>query len=229
MKHTKTLVMAFTGLVLSMSQYALAADDAIHVTSTGDVGFGTDAPTAAIELARADGSAQILVSEANATAAQRTLFKLQNNGNTNFAVLNMETGVEWAFVNSKLESFRVSRQGSGQVEMELFENGDLEITGELTTAGSTCGGGCDLVFSEESNIETIEEHASEMWANSYLPAVGPTIENAPINLSEKTGGMLNELEKAHIYIEQLHQRLAQLELSQVETQKTLADQQIQKG
>jgi len=32
-----------------------------------------------------------------------------------------------------------------------------------------------------------------------------------MNLSEKTGGILNELEKAHIYIEQLHLRLEKLE------------------
>jgi hypothetical protein len=49
-----------------------------------------------------------------------------------------------------------------------------------------------------------------MWENSYLPAVGPTQENAPINLSDKTGRMLNELEKAHIYIEQLHNTIKQL-------------------
>ena len=46
-----------------------------------------------------------------------------------------------------------------------------------------------------------------MWANSYLPAVGATLPSAPMNVSEKTGGILNELEKAHIYIEQLNVRL----------------------
>jgi hypothetical protein len=50
-----------------------------------------------------------------------------------------------------------------------------------------------------------------MWKNSFLPAVGPTVEGAPFNLTEKTGGILNELEKAHIYIEQLHERLTRLE------------------
>ena len=45
-----------------------------------------------------------------------------------------------------------------------------------------------------------------------LPSRGrPTIENEPFNVSQKTGGMLNELEKAHIYIEQLHDRVSELE------------------
>ena len=43
-----------------------------------------------------------------------------------------------------------------------------------------------------------------MWQNSYLPAVGPTEEGQPFNLSDKTERMLNEMEKAHIYIDQLN-------------------------
>ncbi|MCF3596473.1 hypothetical protein LZG00_21015, partial [Rhodobacteraceae bacterium LMO-12] len=41
----------------------------------------------------------------------------------------------------------------------------------------------------------------------HLPNVGPTAESGPMNLSDKIGGMLNELEKAHIYIGELHDRI----------------------
>ena len=50
-----------------------------------------------------------------------------------------------------------------------------------------------------------------MWANKHLPNVGPTLPNAPVNLSERFGEILNELETAHIYIEQLHKRIGILE------------------
>ena len=43
-----------------------------------------------------------------------------------------------------------------------------------------------------------------MWAKGYLPAVGPTTPGAPLNVAEKLGAVLNELEHAHIYIEQVH-------------------------
>lgn len=54
-----------------------------------------------------------------------------------------------------------------------------------------------------------------MFANRHLPNVGPTDENGAFNVTKKVGGMLNELEKAHIYIEQLHNRheTAQLQVS----------------
>ncbi|MCF3596450.1 hypothetical protein LZG00_20900, partial [Rhodobacteraceae bacterium LMO-12] len=45
-----------------------------------------------------------------------------------------------------------------------------------------------------------------MFANRHLPNVGPTAESGPMNLSDKIGGMLNELEKAHIYIAQLEEQ-----------------------
>ena len=56
-------------------------------------------------------------------------------------------------------------------------------------------------------LESIEEHAAYMWENHHLWGVGPTPEGEPMNLSKKTTGILHELEKAHIYIEQLNDGL----------------------
>ena len=91
----------------------------------------------------------------------------------------------------------------GEIQ-DLENDGALEITGAITTGGGTCGTGCDKVFQPDYDLPSIEEHAAEMWANGYLPNVGPTIENEPINVSDKLGRMLNELEKAHIYIDQVN-------------------------
>ena len=60
-------------------------------------------------------------------------------------------------------------------------------------------------------VPSIEEHAAQMWQNKYLPAVGPTGPDTPIDMTEKLLRMLNELEHAHIYIEQLNTRLSELE------------------
>ena len=88
--------------------------------------------------------------------------------------------------------------------------GDVDVTGTLTTGGPTCGGGCDAVFGADYDLPSIEEHAAQMYANSYLPEIGPTVPKAAINVSERMGTMLNELEKAHIYIAQQESRLVKL-------------------
>jgi hypothetical protein len=175
---------------------------------TGFVGIGAATPTAGLHLWRSDENAKILVEENNGSQAPRTLFEIKNNGNPEFTMTNSGNSNSWRF--SAGLNF-VVKSDSGLRVSVLSPTGDLTILGSIFTAGGSCGGGCDLLFDPETEIESIDEHATQMWANSYLPAVGPTVENAPMNLTEKTGGMLNELEKAHIYIEQLYIRNLSLE------------------
>ncbi len=196
------------GVTLALS-FGVSAQ--MHVDPDGKVGFGTVSPAAGMHVKRSDGTAQILVEESNGTQMQRDLFVIKNYGNPQFHLINTANDNNWSFMAGL--NFVIRNNASDRLSV-LSPTGDLTIMGSITTAGSTCGGGCDLVFDPETKIESIDEHASLMWTNSYLPAVGPTVENEPFNITAKTGGMLNELEKAHIYIEQLHKRLAMLETAQ---------------
>ncbi|MDF1697426.1 MAG: hypothetical protein P1U56_16405 [Saprospiraceae bacterium] len=177
--------------------------------TTGDIGLGTESPDAALDVEQSDGSASIFVTELNGTTAARTLLNLTNNGGPSIGMINSSTGDQW-FLNHENSSpnrfLIVTSTGAGAV-FALTNTGDLDISGTLTTGGVTCGGGCDLVFQPAYTVPSIEDHAAFMWKNSYLKAVGPTPEGAPMNVSEKVGGILNELEHAHIYIEQLNNEI----------------------
>ena len=102
-----------------------------------------------------------------------------------------------------------------------------KLSGNLTTGGSgACNPGpCDGTF-KDYELESIEEHAAYMWKNAHLWGVGPTPEGEPFNLTRKTAGILHELEKAHIYIEQLNTRIknqqARIETLQEQIQRILA-------
>ena len=63
------------------------------------------------------------------------------------------------------------------------------------------------MFDADYDLPSIAEQREMMFANRHLPNVGPTPETGPMNLSAKVGGMLNELEKAHIYIGQLEEQV----------------------
>jgi len=123
-----------------------APENSLSFNSSGDAGFGTSSPAAALEVRRTNGSAQILVDENSGTASTRTLFKIENKGLTKF-IINNTTGAEWAFAN-KGTSFRISRQGSGQVEMEVFNNGNMTIQGSLTQNSDV---------NQKTNIEEIDQ------------------------------------------------------------------------
>ena len=83
-------------------------------------------------------------------------------------------------------------------------NGDFHVIGNITAIGTIVP---DYVFEGDYELETIEEHANYMWTNKHLPALKSAVqieEEGRINLNERREQMLEELEKAHIYIEQLN-------------------------
>lgn len=195
--YKQTSVLRVTIVLLSVLCGTTAYAQGTLFVENDRVGIGDATPEAPLEIVATaatagTGNAVGLFRKAGALAFQ--LDDTTVAGFWNFAVAASE------------DEFRISRSGTGAREMTLTGAGNMTIRGTITTAGS-CSGGCDRVFSDDYGLESIAEHAQQMWANSYLPAVGPTAEDQPFNLTEKTGGMLNELEKAHIYIEQLHKRL----------------------
>lgn len=139
------------------------------------------------------------------------------NANGAFRISTANQAWDFATIDSH-GAFRISKLGTGGSEFDLSPAGNLTISGEIFTSGS-CGSGCDRVFSSGYELKSIEEHAARMWAEGNLPAVGPTAEEGPFNLSAKTLGMLNELEMAHIYIEQLNNKIQQKEARLSELQE----------
>ncbi len=196
-----------------------AASQALVVAGDSAVGIGAGTtPNASLHVKRTDGTAKVLVEETNATVAPRTLFALVNNGSANFTfedtsvAAGNNSGRIWKMKNTAGDFLITTAPGgAGEKEFSLDVDGNLVISGSITTTGGTCGGGCDKVFDAEYELPAIADHAREMWENRYLPNVGPTQENGPINISDKMGRMLNELEYAHIYIEQLNKRIDKLE------------------
>ena len=116
---------------------------------------------------------------------------------------NTATNGEWSFGAGSDFFLKVGTVGSASgAKTKVFTvkgNGDAIVAGTLTTGGTTCGGGCDRVFTDHAIIPA-PDYAAQMWSQGHLPHVGPTVEGAPINVSEKLGGMLNALEHAHVFI-----------------------------
>ncbi|MFZ5964905.1 hypothetical protein ACOXXX_18325 [Thalassococcus sp. BH17M4-6] len=176
--------------------------------ATGNVGIGIGAAMAPLHVRRSDNSAGLLIEDTGASGAQEML-KLSNNGGSYFTFENAAAGTTWFFTHEDASPnrFIIADAVADGPEMSLTADGDLTIPGQLFTAGS-CAAGCDRVFDADYPLPTIAEQAAMMRANKHLPAVGPTPEDGPFNITAMTGGMLNELEKAHLYIAELDGRMA---------------------
>lgn len=171
--------------------------NAIYVDSTGNIGMGTTSPDEALHVMAGN-------------------IKLEQAGPVNVTFSDSSDPGNDVRIQHQNGTLRFSFVGSGVSEMELDTGGNLILAGGLISNG---GGGactvadpCDRVFDTSVyEVPSIEDHAKEMWAKKHLPAVGPTGPGQPLDVTLKLVRMLNELEHAHIYIEQLNQRISELE------------------
>ncbi|MDQ2092204.1 hypothetical protein [Marimonas arenosa] len=191
-----------------------APEYSLYVHRDRKIGFGTGSPEASLHIHGYLGKAQVLVHEVSSTTAPRPLLSLQNNGRPEILLGNTDTNGEWSFgagTNFILKQGPVGTPGSAKTRLFMIDPaGNATLSGTLTTGGSTCGGGCDAVFSDNYDLPSITDHAEQMFALGHLPNVGPTPEGAPVDVTDKLGRVLNELEHAHIYIAQQEDRIATL-------------------
>ncbi len=180
-----------------------APEDSLFIAADGDVGMGTDAPDGQLHLVSGSTNTDLILEQSGGTPTEWILRNNQGTGRMTFR--NNTTGLTpFKMGNTAVENLlRVGTQADNQVDVA----GNMVLTGTITTSGS-CNAGCDRVFDADYDLLSIEEHADSMFTNKYLPNIGATPEDGPFNLTHKVGGMLNELEHAHIYIAQLHEELS---------------------
>ncbi len=175
-----------------------APANSIYVDRDGDIGLGTDSPDANVDV-EAEGPT-LRMTNTGEGGGTWDLIMNENNGRLTF---NHATASPLKIDPAAQENlFQLGINGSDRVD----------ITGNLVVSGTVTP---DYVFESDYDLESLEEHAAFMWHEKHLPAVAPAATNAAgqglINVGARSQGMLEEIEKAHIYIEQLHQRLERLE------------------
>ena len=103
----------------------------------------------------------------------------------------------------------IYKQGADPV----YINDDLDVNGKIYQRGTQIH--ADYVFEPDYKLESIEEHSEFMWQNKHLKAIpkAEVDENGReiIEVGAHRKGIVEELEKAHIYIEQLHKQNNELE------------------
>ncbi len=91
--------------------------------------------------------------------------------------------------------------------------GELDVNGTIYQRGGLLH--ADYVFESDYQLESIEDHARFMWTNKHLKAVPKASVDEKgceiVEYGSQQRGIVEELEKAHIYIEQLQERIKILE------------------
>jgi hypothetical protein len=215
---TQSLAVA-CAIVLSSS--TLAADS-IYVDSTGNVGVGTSTPSEKLHVQ--DGNLLVQQSSANAIlkfASGAHAWDITQNATTGRLVFFYPGG------GAITGSFKFDPAGQENLLRVGVTAGDtVDINGNLTVSGAITGPAIvpDYVYGPEYKLESIEDHADFMWKNRHLPSLpkAPAGYQGNVDLVGHQMGMLEELEKAHIYIDQLNQSVSELRSELASTRKEIA-------
>ncbi|MCF6224855.1 MAG: hypothetical protein L3J22_00930 [Xanthomonadales bacterium] len=202
------------GVLIAIPMFALSSglQAQMHVDSVGNVGVGTFTPDSQIDI-EASGPA-FRLTNIGPGAGNWEVFVNPNTGRFNLA--NREVGagvVPFKFDDGAGNNMlRIGINGANGLAPRTVSIGSsspgeettLDVRGSIMVHGSIVH--ADYVFEPDYDLMSIKENADFMWQNKHLPALPKAPEGlkGPVNLVGHLMGMLEELEKAHIYIDQLN-------------------------
>jgi len=211
--HDGTFVWADTTDI----DFTSTGPDQFLIRASGNVGINTTSPEAPLHIA--GGNWDLTNTEGDfkiGDSAYRLKIGIATGGGgAGTAGIRSHGGAGNLILGSNTtEVLIVQDTGGGRVGIgTMSPNGTLDVNGSIYQRGGVLH--ADYVFESDYNLESIEEHAEFMWTNKHLPAIpgAKTDETGHeiVEVGAHRKGIVEELEKAHIYIDCLHNRIRELE------------------
>ncbi|HSB12727.1 MAG TPA: hypothetical protein VLM38_24775 [Blastocatellia bacterium] len=200
-----------------------APTSSIDISASGNVGIGIQSPSAALHIGNNGPQWSSFNYGTNLVLKDGTTAR-----NPSIGIFDAANANPWAIVNV-LGVLKFSQMPAlGNTATAAVEKLVIDTSGNVGIGTTTPGGKLDVngtifqrglllhadyVFEPTYNLESIEEHAAFMWDNKHLPALGSrTVDQEGrevVEIGARMRGLLEELEKAHIYIANLNDKVAQ--------------------
>ncbi len=184
----------------------------VSIDAGGNVGIGTTSPTAPLHVVSKPGHADMVNLVNGGGYGMYGINTVPPDNEVFFININNLNNTAISFMAGHDEKMRV--QSNGNVGIGTTSpQGKLDVNGSIYQRGSSLH--ADYVFNPGYELESIDEHSEFMWQHKHLAAIpkakvdGNGQEIVEVGAHRK--GIVEELEKAHIYIEQLHERMKVLE------------------
>ncbi len=184
------------------TDFASSGNNQFLIRAGGGVGIGSNSPDAALSI------------QGNNTFAGTMRLKPHSAKGEFMSHVHYGSKGDWYIRSASTDGKVILQDSGGRVGIGTSSPaGKLDVNGKIYQRGSQIH--ADYGFEPDFTLQSIEEHSRQMWAEKHLPAVPPRqmdeTGNEILEMGAHRKGMLEELEKAHIYIEQLHKRLGELE------------------
>jgi hypothetical protein len=161
------LLQDVTGATTPFKVFAGAPTDALAVAGTGWLGVGTAAPAAPLHVKRTDGTAKLLVEEASATTADRTLAELVNSGAVALRFTDTR-GTSWLAGSTGSGGFAI-RRADGTAPFALSAGGDARAAGTLQQAADPAAAGPATAVDGDATLAALRALAVQVHAASDDP------------------------------------------------------------
>jgi len=201
---------ATNGSTLPFRIFPGAPSNAISIeATTGDVGLGTTSPTAHLHISNTSGNTDFQID----SAVQSWRFRV-NSATGQLSLVDNTVTVTTPFKvlpDANTNLLRLGIDEAGNTALDTVSIGDsigasavLQVRGSVVVNAATVHP--DYVFQPDYELPSIESHSEFMWAESHLPGLPKAPEGlvGSVDLLSHQMGILEELETAHIYIEQLN-------------------------
>jgi len=193
-----------------------APSHSLYIKKTGQIGVGTGSPSLdagfGIHIQSASDKFAFLGAGVNPAGGGSCAFNIGYGGGAAPGTVFITT--------RPCGGGEMTRFFVGNTERARADTAGFQVFGSLRVNGTGVNVP-DYVFRPGFAIESIEEHAESMWRESHLPALGPAAADGGFEVARTTMGMLEELEKAHIYIEQLREEAKQKDERMAALEKAL--------
>lgn len=208
-------VVISTALLIFLLPLTLQAQTGVFFVENDRVGVGVAAPSdllhvfgGSLRIERTDGVTPNIRFRTASAITQSWLF--QNNSASGVFAVRDETAGNSPFrvYPGGAESTLVLRNGNVGMGTTA-PAGKLDVNGAIYQRGGVLH--ADYVFEPGYKLESIQEHSAFMWTEKHLPAMPKAKKSSDgrevVEIGSHRRGMLEELEKAHIYIEQLDKKI----------------------
>jgi hypothetical protein len=191
-----------------------APTSSIDISATGAVGIGTASPAKPLHVI---------------SSAATTGIGVGKNDNLNLLLLGYDNtnnvGTIGSFAGGSGSTMALNPLGGNVGIGTATPAGKLDVNGSIFQRGVQLF--ADYVFEPTYSLESIEDHAAFMWANKHLPAVGERKVDEQgrevVEIGSRLRALLEELEKAHIYIADLNGKVSERDEKLVKLERQNAE------
>ncbi|WP_415918878.1 hypothetical protein [Tateyamaria sp. SN6-1] len=183
-----------------------ADSNSLVLAANNNVGMGTQSPSAklhVVESANLTGAtAHAIVQNSNSSVAQRTLLTLQNNGGSQIIMENTSTATDWRMaVRNADNDFAIFASGGIGTALRINDvTGDLQVTGTISSAGTTLAVP-DYVFEDDYELMPLAEVEAYIDENGHLPRIpsASDVKANGLNMSHMQMSLLEKIEELTLY------------------------------